>query len=842
MENLGIATPKVKLLPRLPNVGSFVTKVNFDSNAHNWSSLLNSPFFEPFLIESVIDPAGTIAALMPSKRVFWVNNYLEGNPASQADGSDLKITWTQLDEAAAVDSIMENIIPDFNAYSILVPPASYAAGGTPPVDMTTYEGPTWRDDNQNREPPPNDLQDIQEFFNWVGGTDIVATPDADADADADADNVEIEDINWVYMTRVKDGLWWGMQSNSFLNTNMPFWIILNKMQPPTSPDHDTVFVISLGLSDENHRFDIYLSLNSKPRIVDWLGGTDSGVPQIQKEFEAEGSRIWSTGGTHRIGIMTIAGRLVVLIDDYPLVYSRIDRSSGDDGGKLLECKIASGAINIWGTNAKVAFNVSPMTFAEFGAIALPIPVLAGDAGSGSTPVSFQGVDQEGQPSNSVCHLPTPDGNQKFGCDCAYFSGDGGSASPDGFGFHQEGKIKFQQASNNTFNALPSTEFYTLQFAPENTTTPLGTIPYGGAPYYFRLKGISIQEGEDPGAGTAGDITGTVISINETATAPDYFHTKKSLDVTCYDEGGSLSSALVANQSGIEVSWGWDGSSEKTFTGVITNVSTSQKAGMEVVNIRAEDYMFILKHTPIVNSPFYDGMVAYYALKDMAQRASLTGFTNDWTSTNDYFLPAGFAFSKPKMRYSGSQMIFDCMMDIVKRFEAFVYFDEGGKLVVTRLPGGLFSSGFTTSASFVSDPLAAVEKVILEEKKVEIDFTSTVNVISAMTLERDTRNAILYTKSASGSENNLLFKKVYLLNQAALGELEVCRNYVEDLSDRMFYPIIKTQWKTASTTMVKPLEFVNVDTQPFRVTSLKRSFNAESNDLTTSYEGEWLGGN
>ena len=182
------------------------------------------------------------------------------------------------------------------------------------------------------------------------------------------------------------------------------------------------------------------------------------------------------------------------------------------------------------------------------------------------------------------------------------------------------------------------------------------------------------------------------------------------------------------------------------------------------------------------------------------------------------------------------------MDIVKRFEAFMSFDGNGKLVVTKLPGGLFSSVTDIKASFTSDPTAGSAVTILEERQAEIDFNSTVNSIAAMTVERDTRNVVVYGKNADAANNHLLFKKVAFYRQAALGELEVCRSYVEDLSQRVFYPILKCRWKTADASqLIMPLEFVEVDGRVFRVMSIKRSFNADQNDLTTSYEGEWLGG-
>ena len=835
MENLGIASPKVELLARLPNIGEFVNVSNFESSAHAWNTLNNSPFFSPFMAESVVDPAGTLAAIMPSRRIFWLDNHLRDSDGI-ISGDSPSIEWTPTTVMLS-PCIMNSIIRE-GEYLDYTLPESFSEF---PVD---YDGPLWTNAYLSRQPDPNDDLTIQEFLNWVG--DPPPDPTPDPPPDPSGDDEEFVRTSSISQDNIKAGMWWSVESDAFLEENMPFWLILNKMEPPTSSEHETLFVISLGLSDPENRFDILFSMNNKPRIIDWIGFSEGGnesMPPIQKEFDQEDSRIWNSDKLNKIGIMTIAGRLVVIVNGNVLVYTRVNKDEDDNGGTLLECKIADGPIRLWGTNVKAILNVSLMTFAKISALAIPVPVIVMDGSESGAPEYFEGVDENGDPRGSVCELPTPPHEpQLYGCDCKTFEDASGVASPYGFGFHKKGEIIFEKASDATFSSLPSTDFYTLIMKSEDTDMGGFTIKNGGAPYYFRLKGMKETDLPSPDTGANSDITNRVISITETATSPDYFHCKKSVDITCYDEDGVISGVLANGQSGIEVSWGWSGEGEKTFTGVVINFSTSKKAGLETVTIRAEDYMFILNKTPIMNSPYYDGMVAYHALRDLAKRASINGFTNDWESPRDYFLPAGYSFSKPMMRYDSQQSIFDCMMDIVKRFEAFIYFDEDGKLVVTRLPGGLFGSNPGSVASFVTDPDSGnVESVILEEFQVETDFSSTVNVISAMTLERDTRNAVIYVKSASGSENNLLFKKVMLLRQAALGELSACRNYVEDLSERVFYPILKTRWKTAGYSDITPLSFVSVEDQPFRVMSVKRSFNADQNDLTSSYEGEWLGG-
>jgi len=184
------------------------------------------------------------------------------------------------------------------------------------------------------------------------------------------------------------------------------------------------------------------------------------------------------------------------------------------------------------------------------------------------------------------------------------------------------------------------------------------------------------------------------------------------------------------------------------------------------------------------------------------------------------------------------------MNIVKRFEAYIYFDANGVMNIDKLPGGLlgYDKGkLVISHEFTSNPLDPGKTVILEQKNIDIDFNSTVNQISILTLHRDTRNPIFVGKSA-GKENKLLFKKVYMQDQPAYGELDVAKAHLDELSKRMFQPIRKTSFKTASNGFISlPLEFITVDKIPFRILSISRSYNADSNDFTQNYEAEWLNG-
>jgi len=202
-----------------------------------------------------------------------------------------------------------------------------------------------------------------------------------------------------------------------------------------------------------------------------------------------------------------------------------------------------------------------------------------------------------------------------------------------------------------------------------------------------------------------------------------------------------------------------------------------------------------------------------------------------------------------MRFESSDKLFDNIIKIVKRFEAFVYFDGVGKFHIGKLPGGLLGppkSTVTPKVKFSSNP-KTTDQLILDNKTITTDFGSTFNQINIMTLDRDTRNLIMLSKKASDDPRSkiydrLTFKKELLIDQPAYGEIEVARDHMEELIQRIFAPILKTSFKTVgANSVLLPLDFVTVDGKPFRIISISRSFNAEDNDYINEYEAEWLNG-
>ena len=815
--NLGKAYVRATISAKLPGVSRYIQKHTFDISANNFELLANSSFFPPLLAECVKANDESFAAIYPSKRKVYVNNYVSGASGSPIADDGSSVIWKPIgstDDQGFFSQLVKD--EEFDSY-ILASPETYTD-----VD-SDYIGPKWDNKLINGISAPNDESAIAAFGAWVKGDTSKASWGSTSTSDE-------KSLSYAGQMTVRDGLWWGAESSAFLTDNMHFWVNLRVAQSPPSKDHETCFIISFNDGDGS-AIDIYMGLNTKPKVIDY-----SNKPFSVREFDVDLSKILDSQEEIEIGIMTIAGRLVVTVNQVTLIYTRCEKTSEESDsteGTIKEVRIGAGSVKIFGTNVQAMINACPMSFAATAALAIPLPVHVNDADSGDTTGEWMGVNNHFELEGSVAELPQqPDkAGSLYGVDCAGFGGLGGGCSPYGMGFHNQGYIDFSPAPNTGVDELPSSSFYILTMTSSHTT-----VANGGAPFFFRLKGARIGE-EEPDVGEGVPVSG-IISASQTITAPDYHHVESSASLELYNKNG-VYNGLTAKQGVLRMGFGWEGYAPTTFTGIIISSETRMVAGQETIALECKDTMQVLKDSPIVNSPFYDGMVALYAIKDLAQRAGINKVIADWDNEDDYFLPSGYVFTQPKMRYSSEQSIFDCIIDMVKRFEAFVYFDGSGNFHVDRLEGGLFGdSSREPVGAFTIDPSS--KNAIIDSFNIGYDFSSTVNRISIMTVDRDTRNPIIITHSSDDSV--LAYRKLMLLDQAALGGLEEAKEWAARLGERVFYPIRKTTFSTpGGESDVGPLDFFSVEGSEFRCMSKSTTCDAMNNDLRTEYVGEWLYG-
>ena len=419
MKNFGIAQVKVELLNGLPNVAPLWKKYNFDVGAFDWNAINNSPVFKPVLVEEVHDQEGGFAALFPSRRVFPIDNFMSVGEAAQGvtASSAPYITWTPVD-AAGIQGAFNDIIND----ETLDPPYDMYNGEVPVNPQSGspdgWLGPVWKDNFNPKEPFPNDLKVLNEFYKAYGVDSTVTSACLEA---ATTKSATVANTCYINQTVVRSGLWWAVRSNNFLSHNMPFWVLIKKPRPPTSANLSSFVFIRFGQNDENNQFDIWLGNNMKPRIIDYAlpsqttgtatatASNSSTKKGLQIEFNESQSMLLSTGENILVGVMTIAGRLIVQVNGISYVYTRPNKDPTSDGGGLLECKIPAGGVDIYGTNIQASINLSPMVFAPQALMVLPIPHITSQESdkSDGMPGKWKGVGYNGGMTSSIALLPTP---------------------------------------------------------------------------------------------------------------------------------------------------------------------------------------------------------------------------------------------------------------------------------------------------------------------------------------------------------------------------------------------------------------------------------------------------
>ena len=863
--NLGINKATVKILDQLPNVSSGRRSLNLNVNAKQKELLKNTSLFPAIFTHVIIDESTNFAAWHPSKRIKEVDNVIAGwgvpgevewyigtgaeiNSAAGSSAKVRELIENKRDVNEGGEEPGENDIPDaFDvAYDTNLSQAPYFRAA--PFSKKTESS--------------NDTVIIMNWASYLIDEGIITQASGATNTIQGNKNK----VFWITQEKTRDRLFWGARSSSFLTQNKPFWVSFSmSKEPPASQKHDTYFIISLGTPGDGNVIELVVTRGKNMILLDQAfvpvrtsltGGTvfESAGDPIISEIEGTKDVIDDTEKIVRIGFLTIAERLVITLDKSDFVYTRPINTYGS--AELVPLAIPAGSVRIYGSNSQCKFNVSPMIFSPLAIVPLAIP-------DGTDGKKYRGYNRNARQRGTVAELPEENGGTLFGVDCRVFydkqsSGGTSSSTPDGTGFQNNGWIYFAKLGSTSDNLtgglteisgptqdtswrFDAKSLYFLIFITESSGSP---AILNKCPFFFQIRGFadeSVSGGSDSGT----DVSNYVLSASVEGSAPDYFHVTQNATVTLYNENGQHNDLVRSRQKGIQIFL----NNSKVFTGIIISSDATEEAGKETIVLHCKDYNFILEQVPIINSPYYDGMIARYAMEHIVKKAGMTSIvSNNWHGgQNEYFLPSGYSFTSPVMKFDPATSISECLLKIAKRFEAYFYFNEDGQFIIEKLSGGLFGdmssvSDVTNFYSFPGTTPDASLLPILGTKTITRTFESTTNNLIITSVNRETREGIIYGTEASGSQNRIPFLKPMFITQPALGDMDTVKGYADELKKRVFNSIQKVSFRaTGSELNIKILSFINLDDVPFRATSVKKTFDAATNALEFSVDGEWLFG-
>ena len=872
-KNLNEANVRVEFLPEAPNLFYPNDIIEFDVRASQIDHFQKTNSISPFNLEGVsgFQNSATNEGVVPfsylglAKRRWHLNNFLHwtgdterqrrNHRAFGLSRPEPSVEWTPIAIANFGDpssSIFPSYIRSFRERGlsiIAVPPM--------PPDIIelfprSYKGPKWNQEDLTYLPRPDDAATYEQLLDQLG-YDGSTGGGVGVDDDGSDDTCPQPSSVWIHQTVAKSGLLWGIQSNDCIETkNLGFEILIDPDSPPSS-EVNTFLIIKF--SD----YELLFQIGQKPILYDFKFST----PRVTMIPTKSDDQTIYNGEKLDVRFEIVAGRLSITINGHAFFYTRYNNFEEEEevdgeSQSIHEATIEEGSVTILGSNVSTRISLNLIDYPRLGGVGIRLPALS-EINDGS----YTGVTSRGEYRGSIFKIANqsmPNG-YAYGIDAEIGVDDysGEQVRPEGFGHNQKGVIIFRSTNslrNIGFDPSGEDDWGLLILGSESIESENSSAFFSGmevsnvfTPYFFRMKGgIPLLQDDERRSMVTPTSNVEVISASETFNAPDYFHVEKNASITLLDQGNF--GQLQRGQSVVRLTWFWDDGEddhdpeENAFIGIVMDVTYSQEAGKSVVILQCSDYSAALK-TPIVNSPFYDGMIAYNAIENIAKRAGIIT-ENVWPDEESYSLPSGYQFTEPAMRFESEEMLDGCILKIIQRYEGYYYFNSEGKMIVTRLPGGLFSenAGDQVEAEFFSRPsqTTSYDQVILNQLDIQYDFNSTVNNISIYSLDMETKDPIIAASTAPNG-GALLYKKTFLYDQAALGGIHAVRSYLADLRARMFYPIMKVSIQVAGNyaLRLKPLSFFTVDGYVFRAMSVKKSFDAEGNDLNISIDGEWLGG-
>ena len=366
---------------------------------------------------------------------------------------------------------------------------------------------------------------------------------------------------------------------------------------------------------------------------------------------------------------------------------------------------------------------------------------------------------------------------------------------------------------------------------DTSKNELNVIP----PFFFRMRGIYDNEMSPQDFGTTGtSLSDDLISLTENFSSDDNSLISHSIDIVLYNADGRNDRFTEASY-GIKVK-----AHGLEFTGVTLDATKVQTAGKETISIHCEDYMLILDHKILMNSPFYDGMDSFDVIQDVLRRTGLSA-VDDTSENYRYYIPSGFSYLEPRYRLSPNQSVKTGIAEIAKLGEKIAYFDGDGVLHWSNLQGGIsYDLDTTPKYHFYKCPAGhRDDQVVLQELSVEYMGSAPVNEIMVFSVDRMSSNFVVVHDVAP--KPVVPYKKVLFIDQPAFGSFDATVAWVNMIRQRVYKVPRRITFKTISTEPIIPAKhFIEVDGKRYRVKSVSRAFNAEDNSLVSTITGEWFG--
>jgi hypothetical protein len=308
-------------------------------------------------------------------------------------------------------------------------------------------------------------------------------------------------------------------------------------------------------------------------------------------------------------------------------------------------------------------------------------------------------------------------------------------------------------------------------------------------------------------------------------------------------------------------------SDIVFTGIAFGRNGSYAPGEEYITFECADHWKVLEGIPIMNSPYYDGRHIFTAVDDLCGRAGISS-VDDVDKTQGkkggplyYFLGQGLAYDKPMFRFSSETPIKDCIVNAMKGFELYLYFDMQGKLHMVPIPGGFlfnyvhpaWDPNVKETYYMSINQTSAPHRLMLDGLEMVSTLSSSVfNSIFVRTIDRGTGAPLIISRSIKESLTEpdsvgyLGFIKEVRYDRTDLGNEVAGNRFVNMMQQMHGRPGFEVEFNTVGHNPVfRPGQFISLKKnegdeseidffkKKFRVTKYSHNYESSGNTWKTS---------
>ena len=402
----------------------------------------------------------------------------------------------------------------------------------------------------------------------------------------------------------------------------------------------------------------------------------------------------------------------------------------------------------------------------------------------------------------------------------------------------------------------------------------------GFPVFYNLLAHKAEKTDEKDIVDTGylDITPDLVSFscNYQLDAPRPCMIEYSGSMKVFNADGKYSSFTSrARGAVVWMKWSTESSVEFTnndivYSGIAFGREMSMAPGEEYVSFELADHWKILAGIPIKNSPFYDGLHVYTAVSDLCGRAGIAAVDDvDKSQVKEggpayYFLGAGLAYDKPMYKFSGESSIKDCIMNVMKAYELYLFFDKSGVLHMAPVPGGFttehdnekWDPGVKDTYYLKIDQVGNPARLILDGININSTLSSSVyNSFFSMSVNRGTGSLLIASDSIERSMTDpdsvgyLGFVKEIRYDRPDLGNQSALNAFIKSRKEAHSAPGYEFEFNTIGHNPVfRPGQFISVlaekkknpeddKYQPkMRVTKISHDYQASKNEWKTVIGG------